>query len=155
MAEKQFFEVLLEKHENSEATVIYLPFDVQKVFGARRVPVRGTINRAPFRSTVMPMCGRFMLVVNKQPRAAADAKGGDLVKVEMEPDTEPRVIEPPADLREALNANPAAEAVWEKLSYTHKKEFVLAIEESKKPETRIRRIQKTIGELLTKYKKSP
>jgi len=155
MAEKQFFEVLLEKHENSEATVIYLPFDVQKVFGAGRVPVRGTINHAPFRNTVMPMCGRFMLVVNKQLRAAADAKGGDLVKVEMEPDTEPRVIEPPADLREVLNTNPAAKAVWEKLSYTHKKEFVLAIEESKKPETRIRRIQKTISELLTKYKKSP
>ena len=154
MADKQIFQVLLEKDENSEATGIYLPFDVEKVFGAKRVPVCGTINGAPFRSTVARMRGRYMMAVNKQLREAANVQAGETITVEMEPDTAPRIISPPPDLLDALNANLEAKDVWERLSYTHQKEFVLAIEEAKKPETRARRIQKTIEELLTKYNKT-
>ena len=151
MSEKQTFQAKLEKHETSEATVITIPFDVEKVFGAKRVPVRGKINGAQFRSTVMRTGGSYMMAVNKQLREAAHTKGGDTVTVEMQRDTQPRIIEPTEDLAKALNENPAAKAVWEKLSYTHKKEFVLVIEEAKRPETRARRIEKTIGELTTKY----
>ncbi len=35
-AEKQIFEVTLEKHENMEATGITIPFEVESVFGAKR-----------------------------------------------------------------------------------------------------------------------
>ena len=51
MAEKQTFDVVLEKHENMEATGITIPFDVEKVFGAKRVPVKVWINGAEHRST--------------------------------------------------------------------------------------------------------
>src|SRR5688500_13491790 len=59
------FRVLLEKAEGSEATGFYVPFDVLKVFGTRaRVPVRGTINGFPFRSSIAPMGeGRHCMVV--------------------------------------------------------------------------------------------
>jgi len=40
MADKQIFEATLEKHEKLEATGITVPFDVEAVFGAKRVPVR-------------------------------------------------------------------------------------------------------------------
>ncbi len=36
MADKQTIEVVLEKHESMEATGITIPFDVEKVFGAKR-----------------------------------------------------------------------------------------------------------------------
>ena len=62
----------------------------------------------------------------------------------MERDTEERIIEPPDDLAKALKENKDAKAVWEKLSYTHKKEYVMAIEEAKKAETRTRRIEKSV-----------
>ena len=151
MSEKQTFRIRLEKHEKSEATFILIPFDVEVVFGAKRVPVRGRINEAEFRSTIVRMGGRYMLVVNKQLREAANAEAGDSVSVEIERDTEPRIIRPTEDLNKALDANPEAKESWEKLSYTHKKEFVLVIEEAKKAETRARRIEKIIDELLTKY----
>ncbi|HEX8128323.1 MAG TPA: YdeI/OmpD-associated family protein [Pyrinomonadaceae bacterium] len=142
------FRVLLEKHETSEATVITIPFDVEKTYGTRaRVPVRGTINGFPYRSSIVPMGGKFILVINKQMRAGANAKGGDTVTVTMERDDEPRIITPPADLARALRANKTAQAAWDKLSYTHRKEHARAIEEAKRPETRARRIEKAIAQL--------
>jgi hypothetical protein len=153
MAEKQIFDALLEKHEKSEATGITIPFDVEKVFGAKRVPVKVRINDAEHRSTIFKRNGKYMLAVPKHFREAAVVKGGETVTVEIERDFAPRVIEPTKDLAEALNENPDAQANWEKLSYTHKKEFVVVIEEAKREETRARRVQKVIEELLTKYNK--
>jgi hypothetical protein len=143
------FRVLLEKHESSEATGIKIPFDVQKVFGTRaRVPVRGTINGFAFRSSIFPMGdGHHYMVVNKETRAGAKATGGETVSIRMERDDEPRTITPPPDFARALKANKAAQAMWEKLSYTHRKEHAKAIEEAKRPETRARRIEKAIEQL--------
>src|SRR6185295_15570652 len=121
----------------------------EKVFGTRaRVPVRGTINGFAFRSSIFPTGdGRHYMVVNKEVRAGANVKGGDTVSVQMERDDAPRTITPPAELARALKANKAARAAWEKLSYTHQKEYASAVEEAKRPETRARRIEKTITEL--------
>jgi hypothetical protein len=144
------FRVLLEKHESYDATAIKIPFDVQKVFGTRaRVPVRGTINGFPFRSSIFPMGGEgcHYMAVNKQTREGAKAKGGETVSVVMERDEEPRTITPPPDFAKALKANKAARAMWEKLSYTHRKEHAKAIEEAKRPETRARRIEKAVADL--------
>ncbi len=142
------FRVLLEKHESSEATGIKIPFDVEKVFGTRaRVPVCGTINGFSFRSSIFPMGGGHYMAVNKETREGAKAKGGDTVSVRMERDEEPRTITPPPDLARALKANKAAQAMWDKLSYTHRKEHAKAIEEAKRPETRARRIERAVAQL--------
>ena len=147
MATKRF-RVLLEKHENSEVTGITIPFDVEKTYGTRaRVPVRGTINGFPYRGSIVPMGGKFMMAVNRELRAGANAKGGDQISVTMEHDDEPRIITPPADLAHALKANKRAQAAWDKLSYTHQKEYARAVEDAKRPETRVRRIEKAIAEL--------
>lgn len=152
MNEKQIFQTTLEKHESNDATLIFPPFDLEKVFGAKRVPVKVIINGAEYRTTVFRMDGKYMMVVPKHFREAAGVKAGETITVEMERDTEPRIVEPPQDLRDALNENAQAKAVWEKLSYTHQKEYANAVLEAKKPETRTRRIQKAIEELATKRK---
>ncbi len=144
------FRVLLEKHESSEATGIKIPFDVHKTFGSRaRVPVSGTINGFPFRSSVFPMggAGCHFMAVNKETRAGAKAKGGDTITVRMQRDDEPRIITPPPDFARALKANKPALAAWEQSNYTRKKELTKAIEEAKRPDTRTRRIEKAIAEL--------
>ena len=145
---KQRFSVVLEAHESSEATGITIPFDPQEAFGARtRVPVRGTINGHPFRSSVFTMRGHTFMAVNREMREGAKAKAGDTVKVVMERDDEPRVITPPDDLARALRSNKAANAAWDKLSYTHQKEWARSVEEAKRPETRARRVEKAIAEM--------
>jgi hypothetical protein len=149
MAATKRFRVVLEKDDKSEATGICVPFDVEKVFGTRaRVPVRGTINGFPYRSSIFPMGGgKHFMAVNKVTREGAKAKAGETISVVMERDEEPRMITPSPDFAQALKANKKAQSTWEKLSYTHQKEYAGAIEEAKKPETRARRIEKAIAQL--------
>jgi uncharacterized protein YdeI (YjbR/CyaY-like superfamily) len=63
---------------------------------------------------------------------------------------EPRTVEAPDDLVRAFDGNETAKAAFEKCSYTHKKEYVEWINEAKKPETRQRRIVKTLEKLVEK-----
>ena len=144
MAKKAFKTELLAE---GGATGILIPFSVEKVFGSKaRVPVRGTINGFAFRSSVFPMGGgNHFMAVNRATREGAGAKGGDTVSVVMEVDTEPRIVTAPADLKKALAGDKGAKAAFDKLSYTHKKEFVQWIEGAKKEETRARRIEKTLA----------
>lgn len=151
MAEKQIFEVLLEKHENMEATGITIPFDVEKVFGAKRVPVKVWVNSVEHRSTIMKMSGKYMMAVPKIFREAAGISAGEMITVTMEKDTEKRVIEVPQDFAEALKKADLTD-VFAKMSFTHQKEYVRAIVEAKKEETRIRRLEKTIDQLINKRK---
>ena len=60
---------------------------------------------------------------------------------------------PPEDLQKVLEANPLALQFFEDLAFSHKREYLAWIHDAKKPETRERRIQKTI-ELLTAGKKT-
>lgn len=149
MAEKQIFEVVLEKYENMEATGITIPFDVEKVFGAKRVPVKVWINGAEYRSTVMRMGGKYMMVVPKVFREAAKIKAGDVIKVTMQKDTEKRTVEVPKDFANALKKADLTET-FSKMSFTHQKEHVNAINEAKKEETRLRRIEKAVEMISSK-----
>jgi hypothetical protein len=148
------FRAMLIKDDGTEGTALAMPFDVQQEFGTRgRVPVRGTINGFAFRSTLSPYGGVHYLPVNKALREGAKAQAGDMVSVVLERDNEPRRVTPPPDFDRALKANRAALAAWEKLSYSHRKEYVGAIVEARKPETRVRRIEKAIEELTVKKHK--
>ena len=146
---KEFKVKLVGRGKSGDVAGVIVPFDVKQVWGSARVPVKGTINgTAEFRTTVMRMGGYYCFCVNQQMRAAAGGVGpGDTVKVVMEPDTAPRTIEPPPDLQRALKANPAARAAWDRYSYTYRKEFAQWITDAKRPETRARRLEKSIAML--------
>ncbi|HXE76513.1 MAG TPA: YdeI/OmpD-associated family protein [Candidatus Xenobia bacterium] len=142
MAEKTFKAKLTSEGEGGAWTILKIPFSVEKVWGTRaRLAVKGTLNGFAFRNSVFPMGGGVhCLMVNKAVQAGAKAKAGDTVEVVMEPDAAPRAVAVPADLKKALAKNKAAKAAFEKMPYSHKKEYVEAIREAKKPETRARRI---------------
>ncbi|MGH9832056.1 MAG: YdeI/OmpD-associated family protein [Blastocatellia bacterium] len=152
------FKVKLEQYEDTQVLHAYLPFDVYEAFGTRaRMPVKGTINGFAFRNSIFPMGpmggGKFYLVVNKQMREGAKVKAGDLAEFRLKKDDTPREIETPADFAKAMKANKDAQAVWDRLSFTHRKEYIGAIEEAKKPETRARRIEKAV-ETIAAMKKA-
>ena len=90
-----------------------------------------------------------MLIILKGIRAQIGKTFGDEVTVTVEPDTEPRLIEIPKDLMKELKKDKEAKAFFDKLSYTHQKEYVRWVEEAKKEETRQNRIVKTV-EMLKK-----
>ena len=66
------FRVKLFGMPGMETAVLKPPLDVPSTFGVKgRVPVKGTVNGAPFRSSLMNMGEGHMMVVNAQLRAAA------------------------------------------------------------------------------------
>ena len=139
------FKIKLEGKEGSSVAGLIAPFDVMQTFGTRaRVPVRGTINGFPFRSSLMPMGGCHMMAVNKKMREGAKAKAGDIVDVVMERDDEVRTIEAPLELKSQLVKNKKAQANWDKLAFTHKKEIAIWISEAKREETKKRRLMKAM-----------
>jgi hypothetical protein len=143
----QEFDAILEQDDETTGTGIYLPFDPREAFGRARAPVRGTINGAPFRSTVAVYGGRALIPVRKELREAAGAKAGDTVHVVMEPDDAPRGVEIPKDLAASLDADPTVRERFDALSFTHRKEYVEWVEGAKKPDTRERRIRQTVDRL--------
>ena len=59
-------------------------------------------------------------------------------------------VEPPADFVRALKAAPPAWDRWGELSYSHQREYVEAIVEAKKPETRVRRIVNSVESIAAR-----
>jgi bifunctional DNA-binding transcriptional regulator/antitoxin component of YhaV-PrlF toxin-antitoxin module len=147
---KQTIKVKLEKHEKLDATGITIPFDVEEVFGAKRVPVKATINGAEYRGSIVRMGGKYMLGIPKAFREAAGIKAGDNIVVTLARDAEERTVIIPEDLSKTLNKDRALRQAWDKLSYTVRKENARALEEAKQPETRARRLEKTLEMLRGK-----
>jgi len=144
------FTVKLEGKAGSSVAWLNAPFDVAKVFGTRaRVPVRGTVNGFPFRSSLMPMGGCHGMAVNKTMRDGAGVEAGDTVSVVIERDEAERVVEIPPLLKKALAKSKTALANWQKLSFTNQKEIALSITGAKQEETRTRRLAKAMNILKT------
>jgi hypothetical protein len=147
------FSGTLERMEGV-GTWIYVevPFDVEKAFDAAgQVKVKGTVNGAAFRSSLMPNGdGTHFLVVNKSLRDKARADVGAKVRVSVELDQAPRIIVAPPDLAKALTKNKTAQTAWEAFSFSHKKAYIDWIVEAKQDEARKRRIEKAVEKITAK-----
>ena len=119
--------------------------------GAKRFPVVATVNGHTWRTTVTRMRGEFLLGLNREVREQARVEAGDTVHVELELDTAPREVEVPQALAAALALDAEAYANFERLAYTHRKEYARWIEEAKRDETRQRRVAEAL-ELLRQGK---
>jgi hypothetical protein len=126
---------------------IPLTFDPKPVFGKVRAPVKVTVNGYTYRSTIAAMGGPACVPLRKSNREAAGLEGGETLDVRLELDTDAREVAPPADFVRALKASPTAWDQWRRLSYSHQREHVEAIEGAKKPETRVRRIEQAVHSL--------
>ena len=151
MTPKIRFRAVIEDAGGGGAFVT-IPFDVEKTFGKKRVKIKATIEGEPYRGTLVRMGSpNYMLLVLKEIREKIGKSFGDEVVVELEEDLEPRQVDVPADLQQALQANPKAQSIFSRLSYTHQREYVRWVTEAKRDQTRMDRVQRTI-ELLTQGK---
>ena len=150
------FEAVLDGHPGMEALSVNFPYDVEALYGTRgQVKVKVTFDGVPYRGSLAKMghpC--HFLIVRKDIRKLIGKNAGDTVRVTVQRDTEERVVDIPEDLSVLIAAQPEAGARFDKLSYTNRKEYVQWITEAKRPETRERRLHKTI-ELLLDGKKNP
>ncbi|MEI6122686.1 MAG: YdeI/OmpD-associated family protein [Bacteroidota bacterium] len=134
-------------------TYVDLPYEVAlKLNKKGRIPVCGHIDSCEFRSSLNKKGdGSLFLFVSQPLQKAMGKQAGDVVKVQLAVDTEPRIALVPNDLAEALAESEKARQVFQRFTYSHQKEVIDWIDDAKKAETRIRRIVKAIG-IFEKYK---
>jgi Bacteriocin-protection, YdeI or OmpD-Associated/Domain of unknown function (DUF1905) len=138
------FRAEVELHGKT-ATGIEVPVEVVESLGAgKRVPVTVTINRYAYRTTIAPYSTAYFIPLSSEHRNGAGVRAGQVVDVDIERDTAPREVTVPDDLAAALTADATARAAFDKLAFTHRKEFVVWIESARKPETRRSRVATTV-----------
>lgn len=139
--------VRVKLHRDGPMCFVPVPFDPRAAFGKVRAPVRVTLNRYTYRSTIFSMGGITCIPLRKSHREAAGLEGDEQLTVKIALDAAAREVEVPADLAKAFRTHRAAAKRWDALSYTHRREYVEAILGAKKPETRARRIESTLRAL--------
>jgi Bacteriocin-protection, YdeI or OmpD-Associated/Domain of unknown function (DUF1905) len=112
--------------------------------GAKRFPVVATVNGHSWRTTVTRMRGEFLVGLSRTLREAAGVQAGDTATLTLALDTEPREVEVPPALTDALQADSAARAAFDALAFTHRKEYARWIQEAKRDETRERRVARAL-----------
>jgi hypothetical protein len=153
MPKKHTFKAVIQNAGGGGAFV-EVPFDVEKAFGSKKPKVKALIEGVPYRGLLVRMGGpNHILIILKGIREQIGKTFGDEIQVSVESDAEPRVVEVPAELKMAFKVEKEAKAVFEKLSYTHQREYVVWINEARREETRQNRIVKTI-EMLKKGRKA-
>jgi len=132
---------------------ILFPFDVEKEFGTRgQIPVTATFDGVAYTGSMVKY-GRpeHMIPILKAIREKIGKGPGDTINVVIERDDSVRTVEIPAEFAALMKKEKLREA-FEKLSYTHRKEYCRWITEAKKEETRKSRLTRAIEMLRTGVK---
>lgn len=145
---KTFTCELLGTGPNKAFPYVELPFDSVAFFGTRaRVPVKVTLRGVTLAMSLAPMGGRHVLGFRGELAREAGVAVGDRVRITLEKDDAPRTVAAPRELAAALAKDAVAKAAWDALAPSHRREHAEAIAAAKRPDTRARRIEKSIAML--------
>jgi hypothetical protein len=122
-----------------------VPAAVSRAIGVRGfVPVVGTANGAPFRTSLSPSGGgRHHVLLNRDVRAAARAAPGRAVAIVVRVDSEPPVHAIAEDLADALREDDVLEH-FEAMPRGRRNQFLQWMERAVHEETRARRIVRLV-----------
>ncbi|BCY11196.1 YdeI/OmpD-associated family protein [Actinoplanes sp. L3-i22] len=112
--------------------------------GRKAFPVRVTVNDVTLPLRLARMGGENMIGLAKAARAQAGVDIGQAYDVTIAAESGERTVETPAELAAALAGDAEAGAAFEKLAYSHRKEFVRWITEAKRDATRADRVARTL-----------
>lgn len=145
------FSAEIRQHQDMNAAFVNFPFDTFELFGKKgqvkvkvlfddKVEYRGSLTKMKFDS--------HLLGLTQEIRKELGKNFGDTINVKLWEDKEERIVTVPDDVQELFNQNEKAKELYEKMSYTHRKEYIRWIEDAKKEETRERRKIKMIEMIL-------
>ena len=141
------FETTLSANGNN--TGIEVPEDVVERLGrGRRPSVLVTVNGYQYRSTVGVMGGRYLISVSAAVRAATGLEAGDPISVTLVVADAPQEVEVPADFAAAMAEQQPARRFFDGLSNSLQRYHVDTINAAKSPQTRQRRIAKSVSLFL-------
>jgi hypothetical protein len=145
------FSAEIQQHQDINAAFVHFPFDTIELFGKKgQVKVKVLLDdKVEYRSSLANMGGGcHRLGLTQAIRKELEKAFEDFVDVQLWEDKEERIVIIPDDVQELLYQNEKAKEFYDKMSYTHKKEYIRWIEDAKKEETRECRKIKMIEMLL-------
>lgn len=133
---------------------VEFPHDAASLFGVKgRVPVKASFDGILYRGSMVKMgTDCHILLVLKKIRETLQKGAGDRVHVIVELDDEERKVELSEDVLKELQKNKSAQAAWQKLSFTHQREYHMWVEEAKRAETKTNRIAQMMEKLTAGVK---
>ena len=149
------FNGIIEQHGEINAAFIKFPFSTEELFGKKgQVKIKVLLDgKVEYRGSLAKMKSNcHMLGLTQEVRKNLGKSFGDVVSVKLWEDKEERIVEIPEDVLVVFEKNKDAFELYQKMSYTHRKEYMRWISEAKKPETRENRKIKMI-EMKKKKKK--
>ncbi len=120
---------------------------VRALSTAKTFPVTVTIGERTGRLRLARMGGKNLIGFSKAARTEMGIELSASFDVVIRPDASERTVEVPEALSAALAADPAAQAAFDALSYSRRKEIARSIAEAKQDATRERRLAKALEEL--------
>lgn len=129
------------------AAIVLTDEQVAQLGPAKSPPVIVTIAGSSARLRVARMGGQNLIGLSRASREALGVEIGQEVTATIELDTEERTVDIPEELSTALDADPAARAAFDALSYSKRKEHARQVATAKAAETRDRRIAKILDGL--------
>jgi Bacteriocin-protection, YdeI or OmpD-Associated/Domain of unknown function (DUF1905) len=133
---------------NGNGRWVAVPSEIADSFTTRRPPVRGTVNGVPYRSRLAAYGGYSYLGFTAAIRKQAGIELGDLLEIEIEADPEPRVVKLPEALAAALRADAEAKAAFDRLAFTHRREYATWVADAKRQQTQERRVAQVLQRIL-------
>jgi len=119
------------------------------------IPVRGRVQGTPFQQTLVRYQGAWRLYLNTPMRRAAHVDVGDTAAFELEFDPTPPTFALPSAFAAALARTPAAQASFQALTPSRRKEIVRYLGRLKRPETLERNIATVVAHLVGARPKAP
>lgn len=114
------------------------------------IPVKGTINGKAYQQTLVKFAGEWRLYINTKMLPKSPERIGEKIEVSIGLDFSDRTIHPHPKLEQALQDNPKANAVFERLAPSLQNEIVRYIANLKTETSVERNVEKAIGFLLGK-----
>ena len=129
------------------AAILLSDEQVESLGAGKAFPVVVSVGDRSARLRLGRMGGENMIGFSKAARADLGLDIGQEIDVTIAVDAAERTVEIPAQLAEALAAEPPARIAFDALAYSRRKEIARAIADAKQEETRQRRLDKIIAEL--------
>ena len=114
------------------------------------IPIKIKIEKHDFIQNLVKYSGKWRLYLNGPMRKAAGKDVGDLIEIQIDFDSKPRITPMHSKLKLALKENPAARKAFEKLSPSRQKEILRYINFLKSEESVVKNIQRAIAHLIGK-----
>ncbi|WP_163709783.1 YdeI/OmpD-associated family protein [Mangrovibacterium lignilyticum] len=142
----EYSTILFPMERGIPGTFAGFPFDVRKEFGTGGpVRINCWIDGVHKTGSLVPIGNsEHAIYIRKEILKKVGKKEGDEVRMVVEQDLSPKVLEVPEDFQWLLDEDQELKEKFEALSFSYKEGIVNYINQAKRPETRVKRIENFI-----------